>query len=125
MIAYFAPQDQYHKRALKLRDYLGEKEISFLTSWPVVAEASTILLYHYGYSHSLALFKALKVFQIFLPEESDYEKAQDLFVEFNQEYQLSFNDILSYQIIQEHLKNVPILTFDKGFSKIGLTVFVP
>ncbi|MBI4412332.1 MAG: type II toxin-antitoxin system VapC family toxin [Deltaproteobacteria bacterium] len=125
LIAYFAPQDRDHKRALKIREYLVHNKIKFCTSWPNISEAATLLLYHYGYSGTSALFHALKTFEIILPLEEEYDRATILFSELNKDQKLSFNDVLTYLLIRERLKNMPLLTFDRDFSKVGLTVFVP
>ena len=125
LIAYLAPGDQYHKKALKLRKHLTHKKIKLITSWPIISEASTILFYHYGYSHALALFSALKAFEIIMPFKEEYQEATLLFEELNQDQKLSFNDVLTYLIIRKRLKNISLLTFDKDFSKVGLTIFIP
>ena len=125
LIACFATEDQYHNGALKIRKYLACKKIKLVTSWPSVSEASTLLLYHYGYSHALALFGSMEAFEIITPLEDEYQKATALFAKLDKDHKLSFNDVLTYQIIKERLKSIPLLTFDKDFSKVGLTVFIP
>lgn len=123
LIAYFSTQDQYHSRAVKIGARLQKKKVRLITLWPVVSEAITLLLYHYGYSHALALIHSLPAFEILGPSESDYQEAMTFFKEFNRDKKLSINDLLSYVIIKDRLFGVPVLTFDRDFSRMGLTVF--
>ncbi len=125
LIAYFAVQDREHRRALKIRDRLKGQSVRLYTSWPTLSEASTLLLYHYGYSHAMALLQSLSAFQLIVPTEADGYKAIALFGEFNRDQKLSFNDLLTYVVIRGRLREMPILTFDRDFARIGLTVFQP
>lgn len=124
LIAYFAPQDRAHKKALKMGIKMESQSIRLYTIWPVISEASTLLLYHYGYSHAMALLQSLPAYRVLEPSESDYKQATALFGEFNRDQKISFNDVLSYISVRQ-LKNIPVLTFDRDFSKMGLTVFRP
>lgn len=125
LIAYFAPQDSYHQKAVRVSPYFRDKKVNFFTSWPTLSEASTLLLYHYRYSNAVSLLKAAQAFNVLLPTEEEYKKAGALFEEFNQEHHFSFNDVLSYVLVQVRLKGIPVLSFDKDFTKMGLTQFIP
>lgn len=125
LIAYFAAQDECHSRALKIRQKLRSKKVTLVTSWPSISEAGTLLLYHYGYSHAVALLSSLEVLTVLIPSETEYHDAAAHFKNFNRDQKLSFNDLLSYVMIRGRLQNTPILTFDRDFSRMGLTVFSP
>lgn len=125
LIAYFADQDQYHERARKVRERLRGRPLRLVTSWPTVSEASTLLLYHYGYSHAAALLKALAAFDVLNPIETEYTEAVSLFAQRNRDQKLSFNDLLVSVMVRGRLKNIPVLTFDRDFAKMGLTIFRP
>lgn len=125
LIAYFAPNDQYHQRALKIRKHLGQKPVKLFSSWPTIAEASTLLLFHYGYRFASALLEALPAFQLIMPIETEYREAENLFHKFNRDKKLSFNDLLTYALIRIRLKDIPVLAFDRDLAKIGLTIFTP
>jgi len=123
LVAYFAAQDECHSRALSIRQKLGSGKVVLVTSWPVVSEAGTLLLYHYGYSHAVALLRSLEAMTILTPSETEYHDAAAHFKDFNRDQKLSFNDLLSYVMIRGRLRDIPVLTFDKDFSKMDLTVF--
>ena len=124
-VALLAKQDSRHNEALKIHRWLAQKDVQLYTSWPVISESATVLLYHDGYSSCLGLFKILSAFTLLRPNESDYFETIALFKEFNQDQKLSFNDILSYVLIRNHLPGASVVTFDKDFSKMGMTVFRP
>ena len=125
LVAYFAVQDRDHHRAQKVREKFLKKSVRLYTSWPTLSEAATILLYHYGYSHATALLQSLPAFHAVTPTEGDHFQAAALFKEFNRDQKLSFNDLLTYVLIRGALRNMPIVTFDRDFAKVGLTLFVP
>jgi len=122
LIAYFARQDQYHQRAVKIRRRLGKHNVRLVTIWPVLSEASTLLLYHYGYSTASVFLESLAAFQIEIPLEEEYREAVVLFRRFNRDKNLSFTDILIYVFLTGRFKSIPLLTFDRDFSRMGLTV---
>ena len=99
--------------------------MKLITSWPTLSEAVTLLLYHYGYSHALALLQSLPGMTFLSPLESECREAVALFPKFNKDQLLSFNDLVTYVMVKGRLKNIPILTFDADFSKVGLAVFCP
>ena len=123
LIAYFATNDRSHPKALRIRQRLASAPVKLVTSWPAVSEASTILLYHYGYSHAVALLQVLSTFSVVSPSESEYAEGVSLFQRFNKDQKFSFNDVLTCALIRGRLKNIPILTFDRDFAKMGLTIF--
>ncbi len=125
LIAYFATADESHFSALRIRRRFEERSVKLVTTWPAVGEATTLLFYHYGYAHAMALIRALSAFDLFSPLDNECHQATVLFQEFNKDQKLSFNDLLTYVLIRGRLKDIPIVTFDRDFSKTGLTVFKP
>ena len=123
LIALFAKEDRSHTRALKKHRLLQGHAVKLITSWPVVSEAATLLLYHYGYSTAVILFETLPAFQVMTPLEGDYQEAAALFRQFNKDQKLSLTDLLTCFLIRERLKGIPVLTLDRDFSRMGLTVF--
>lgn len=123
LIALFAKSDSFHEKALKIYRRLKGNSVRLATPWTAVSEAGTLLLYHYGYSTALALFNALESFHLIVPTEDEYQRALDHFRRFNRDQKFSLNDLLAYTLLQGRLKSMPVLTFDKDFSKMGLTVF--
>ncbi|MBI2346432.1 MAG: type II toxin-antitoxin system VapC family toxin [Deltaproteobacteria bacterium] len=125
LIAYLCPKDQDHARAIHIRRRLAGCPIRLYTSWPTVSEAVTLLFYHYGYFYASALLQTLAAFELATPSEGDYYQAAALFQEFNRDQKLSFNDCLTYVLIKGPLRNISIVTFDRDFAKMGLTIFRP
>lgn len=123
LIAFFAKQDQSHKKAIAIRKSFTKRPPRLYTSWPIISEAMTLLLYHYGYSYATALKKSFPAFEIMTPLETEYARAIELFEHFNKDQQFSLNDLLSKAILEKRLKSIPILTFDCDFYKMGVQVF--
>jgi predicted nucleic acid-binding protein len=123
LIAYFATEDQYHAKALNIRKKLGQKPVKLVTCWPILSEAGTVLLYHYGYSHAVALLQSLQAFEMILPHEAEYNEAISLFKKWNQDNKFSLNDLLVYVLLRDQCKNTQLLSFDHDFRKMGLPVF--
>ncbi len=123
LIAYFAGQDREHAKAMKIREKLRGRGVRLYSCWPVASEAATLLLYHYGYSHAMALLRSVSAFRWVTPSEADYYQALALFGEFNRDKKLSFNDLLIYVLIRGGLRGMPVISFDRDFAKIGLTLY--
>jgi len=123
LVAYFAPADSHHEKATRMSQRLQGFVDRLYTSWHMVSEALTLLLYHNGYSSAMALIDGLPMFRLVLPTEADYQKAVSLFARFNKDQKFSLNDVLTCTLLQTSLRKMPILTFDSDFKKMGLTVF--
>lgn len=123
LIAFFATEDQYHQKAIAIRKSLTKYSLKLFTSWSALSEAITLLLYHYGYSHALALKKSIHAFEILLPNDREYNRAFELFERFNKDQEFSLNDLLTYAMLEDRLKQVSILTFDRDFIKMGVETY--
>lgn len=123
LIAYFADKDQYHAQALRIKDQLIQKPLKLISSWQVISETSTLLLYHYGYTTAFAFLKSLAAFELITPKEEHFQKATKLFEKYNQKLKVSFNDLLVLILSQEQ-GNIPILSFDADFKKLKANVFL-
>jgi predicted nucleic acid-binding protein len=120
-IALFSKKDSKHGRALELFQEIKENRIAIYTSWFVISEAMTILLYQYGYSESLTFNQSIDLYRIFHTTESQHHQAIALFNLFSKDRKLSFVDALSRVLISGELKNIPALSFDEDFKSLGLT----
>ncbi|MCL5966469.1 MAG: hypothetical protein M1550_04545 [Deltaproteobacteria bacterium] len=122
LIALFSKRDDLHERAEELfRDAVRER-VEIHSSWPVVGEAVTLLLYHYGYSEAAAVLKALPGFRVHAPAEAEFRSAAALFPRHAAGRKVSFVDLLSYSIVTGRLKGIPVLSFDADFPALGMTV---
>ena len=120
-VALFSKNDTKHKRALQLFKEIKENRIVLHTSWFVVSEAMTVLLYQYGYLEALTFNQSIDLYRIYHSTESQHYQAIALFNLFGKDRKISFVDALSRVLISGELKNMPALSFDKDFKALGLT----
>jgi predicted nucleic acid-binding protein len=120
-IALFSKKDTKHKRALELFKEIKQNRIIIHTSWFVISEAMTIILYQYGYSEALIFNQSIDLYKIYHSTESQHHQAIALFNLYNQDRKISFVDALSRIIITGELKNMPSISFDSDFKTMGLT----
>ncbi|MGA1844567.1 MAG: type II toxin-antitoxin system VapC family toxin [bacterium] len=120
-IALFSKKDSKHKRALELFDEIRFGKITIYTSWFVVSEAMTMLLYHYGYSEARIFSESLDLYRIISPDKANYYEALSIFNRYAIDKKISFVDALSQVIICQRLNQIPAISFDKDFRTLGLT----
>lgn len=120
-VALFSKKDTRHKRALQLFKEIKENRIVLHTSWFVISEAMTVLLYQYGYLEALTFNQSIDLYRIYHSTESQHYQAIALFNLFGKDRKISFVDALSRVLISGELKNMPALSFDKDFKALGLS----
>lgn len=120
-IALFSKKDTKHKRSLELFKEIKQRRIIIHTSWFVISEAMTILLYQYGYSEAQAFNQSIDIYKIYHSTESQHHQAIALFNLYNRNRKISFVDALSRVIITGGLNNMPAISFDDDFRTMGLT----
>lgn len=89
-IALFSKKDSQHRRALELFEEIKQNRITIHTSWFVISEAMTILLYQYGYSEALVFNQSIDLYKIYHSTESQHHQAIALFNLYNQDKKISF-----------------------------------
>lgn len=120
-VALFSKKDSRHKRALELLKELKECRILIYTSWFIISETMTVLLYRYGYTEALTFNQSIDLYRILNPSESQHHQAIALFDLFARKRKISFVDALSYILIKDKLAGIPAISFDKDFKTLGLT----
>jgi predicted nucleic acid-binding protein len=120
-VALFSKKDAEHRRALELFKEIKEERISIYTSWFIISEAITILLYRYGYTEARVFGESLHLYQTIDFKESQYHQALALFNLYAKNRNISFVDALSRVLITGVLKNIPAISFDEDFKTLGLT----
>jgi len=120
-VALFSKKDTKHKRALKLFKEIKKNRVIIHTSWFIISEAMTVLLYQYGYSEALTFNQSIDLYKIIHSTESQHHQAIALFNLFGKDRKISFVDALSHVLILGELKNMPALSFDRDFRAMGLT----
>src|SRR4030066_1630673 len=78
-VALFSKKDAEHKRALELFREIKEEKISICTSWFIISEAITLLLYRYGYTEARIFGESIHLYQAAHCKESQYRQALALF----------------------------------------------
>ncbi len=120
-VALFSKKDSKHKRALELFKEIKEYRILIYTSWFIISETMTVLLYRYGYTEALTFNQSIDLYRILNSSESQHHKAIALFDLFAGDKKISFVDALSYILIKDKLAGIPAISFDKDFKTLGLT----
>jgi len=120
-VALFSKRDTKHKRALQLFKEIKENRILIHTSWFIISEAMTVLLYQYGYSEALTFNQSIDLYRVYHSTESQHHQAIALFNLFGKDRKISFVDALSRVLISGERQNMPALSFDKDFKALGIT----
>ncbi len=120
-VALFSKKDVKHTRALQLFKEIKEDRIKIFTSWFIISEAMTVLLYQYGYSEALTFNQSIDLYKIIRSTEGQHQQAIALFNLFGKDRKISFVDALSHVLVSGDLKNIPALSFDRDFRTMGLT----
>jgi len=120
-VALFSKKDAEHKRALELFKEIKAEKISICTSWFIISEAITVLLYKYGYTEACVFGESIHLYQAVHSKESQHHQALALFKLYVKDSAISFVDALSHVLITGVLKNIPAISFDEDFRSLGLT----
>jgi predicted nucleic acid-binding protein len=117
------PRDVNYGRAGEiLRDAL-EQEIDLFTTWDIISETATLLLYGFNSKAAIRFLDELKpVLTIVVYDDSVREEAERVFRVLIQDKKVSFCDAVSFVVARTILKDVTCLSFDDDFSRLGLTV---
>ncbi len=115
--------DADHIRAQKIAKSIARNKIICYTTWDVVSETLTLLMYRAGY------LAACKFIEEILPEITIIEINQEIrnqalqtFIKYNRDHRLSFCDCISYVVVTNMLDNIPCAAFDQDFESLGLHI---
>ena len=116
------PRDMNYGRAGEiLRDAL-EQEIDLFTTWDIISETATLLLYRFNSKAAVRFLDELKPnLTIVVYDDSVREEAERIFRILIQDKKVSFCDAISFVVARTILKDVACLNFDNDFSRLGLT----
>jgi len=120
-IALFSKKDSEHSRALELFKEIKNNRISIYTSWFIISESITVLLYRYGYTEARIFGESIHLYQIVECRESQFHQAIAIFNLYGKERSVSYVDALSHVLVTGVLKNMPCISFDADFRTLGLT----
>jgi predicted nucleic acid-binding protein len=117
------PKDVNYQRAGRLLEETLAQEVSLWTTWDIISETATLLLYRFNARAALRFLDEMKPsLQIVYYDESVREEAERVFRLFTKDKKLSFCDAISYVVVKTILQDVNCLSFDEDFIRLGLNV---
>ena len=119
------PRDVNYDRAGEiLRDAL-QQEVELLTTWDIISETVTLLLYQFNSKAAIRFLDELKPdLTIVVYDDSVREEGERVFRILIRDKKVSFCDAISFVVARTVLKDVVCLSFDDDFSRLGLTVIM-
>jgi predicted nucleic acid-binding protein len=121
--ASLCPKDINHERAGDILNDALHQEIILWTTWDIISETVTLLLYRFHSKAAIYFLDEIKpILNIVYYDNSVRQEAERIFRLFVVDKKLSFCDAISYVIIKRILKDIVCLSFDEDFSSLGLTV---
>lgn len=117
------PKDVNYERAGQiLKDALSQ-EISLYTTWDIISETATLLLYRVNSKAAIRFLDEIKpALSIAYYDDSVRKEAEQVFRLLSKDKKLSFCDAISYVVVKTILKDIVCLSFDEDFHSLGLTV---
>jgi len=117
------PRDVNYDRAGEiLRDAL-QQEIDLFTTWDILSETVTLLLYRFNSKAAIRFLDELKPgLAIVTYDDSVREEAEKVFRILIRDKKVSFCDAISFVIVKTILNDIACLSFDEDFSRLGLTI---
>jgi len=117
------PQDINYERAGQILGDVLTQQISLWTTWDIVSETATLLLYRFNSRAAIRFLDEIKpALSVVYYDDSVRKEAEQIFRLFSKDKKLSFCDAISYVVVNTILKDIVCLSFDEDFSRLGLTV---
>ncbi|MGH7412405.1 MAG: type II toxin-antitoxin system VapC family toxin [Candidatus Methylomirabilis sp.] len=117
------PGDVNHKRAKVIVDEAITANAVLWVTWDIISEAVTLLRYRRNFQAALTFLTEVKPsLAIVTYGDRVREEAEQFFRQYGRDLRLSFCDAISFVVLTTLLDDVPCLTFDRDFRRLGLTV---
>lgn len=117
------PRDANHARARRLVAASAAAGTAMYTTWDIISETATLLLYRRHFQAACAFLNEVKpTLRIVTYGDGVREEAQRMFTTYGQDHRLSFCDAISFIVVTTLLDHAPCYTFDDDFRSLGLTV---
>jgi len=117
------PKDVNYERAGQILKDALTQEASLWTTWDIISETVTLLLYRFNSRAAIRFLDEIKpVLNIIYYDDSVRDEAEQLFRILSSDKRLSFCDAISYVVVKTILKDMICLSFDEDFSRLGLNV---
>jgi len=121
--ASLCPRDVNFKRAGKILEEAVSQKITLWTTWDVISETATLLLYRFHAKSAIRFLDEIKpALQMVEYDDSVRQEAERIFRLLSKDKKLSFCDAISYVVVKTILEDTPCLSFDEDFSRLGLIV---
>ena len=124
---FYACLDARDKHCLKAREiaqYTAANRLILCTTWDIISETITLLRYHLNYEMSLRFIEeVVPLLELIYLDASVHNAAIEVFKKTGRKIKLSYCDALSFVAVTTVLDNVPCLSFDSDFQKLGLNIF--
>ena len=117
------PKDINYGRAGQILSEALIQKILLRTTWDVISETVTLLLYRFSSRAAIRFLDEIKpTLSIIYYDDSVREEAERVFRLFSKDKKLSFCDAISYVVVKTVLKDIVCISFDEDFSRLGLNV---
>ena len=117
------PRDVNYDRAGEILHDALKQEIDLFTTWDIISETATLLLYRFNAKAAIRFLDELKpALTIVVYDDSVREEAEKAFRILIRDKKVSFCDALSFVVARTILNDVACLSFDDDFLRLGLTV---
>ena len=117
------PRDTNYERAGQILKEALTQEISLWTTWDIISETATLLLYRFNSKAAIRFLDEIKpLLNIIYYDDSVREEAERVFRRLGKDKKLSFCDAISYVVVKTILEDIVCLSFDEDFSRLGLNV---
>ena len=117
------PKDVNYQRAGRLLEEALAQEVSLWTTWDIVSETATLLLYRFNSKAAIRFLDEVKPsLHICVYDNSVRKEAEHVFRMLAKDKRLSFCDAISFVVATTVLRDISCITFDQDFSHLGLRV---
>jgi predicted nucleic acid-binding protein len=117
------PRDINYERAGQILKEALTQEITLWTTWDIISETATLLLYRFNSKAAIRFLDEIKpVLNIVYYDDSVRQEAERIFRRLGKDKKLSFCDAISYVVVKTILEGIVCLSFDEDFSRLGLNV---
>lgn len=117
------PKDANYERAGQILKEALDQKISLWTTWDVISETATLLLYRFNSKAAIRFLDEIKpALNVIYYDDSVRKEAEQIFRLFSKDKRLSFCDAISYVVVKTILEDIVCLSFDEDFSHLGLTM---
>lgn len=123
LFASLYPKDMNYERAGQILEEALTQKISLWTTWDIISETVTLLLYRFNSKAAIRFLDEIKpVLRIIYYDDSVRDEAERIFRLFSKDKKLSFCDAISYVVVKTILKDIACISFDEDFSRLALRI---